>query len=331
MSRSRWRHLGNVLRNKARRARNWRRLWLYPKVIAVLLPIAFPLLALLVIVVRGSRTPDLPHLTAPKDSASVASGPSTTLVDPRQIQIPPVEGTTTTRPPVQSGRASISGTVTAPQGPAAGATVRIERIAAGGQVTDVAADAEGKFNLGGIAGGRYRVRAFLAPKLAQPTAEVFFLADGDNRQLDLALQSFDGLALAASFAPAEPAQNQPFTVAVRVVTRTVGPNGDVISQPVAGATVALTGAGGHQVEGPSSATTDATGVASFTLVCKNLSATKLSFQVKQNASDPGQTLGADAPACTPPPTTAPPPSSSSSSASSASSASTTTTSSQGNH
>jgi hypothetical protein len=181
--------------------------------------------------------------------------------------------------------------------------VRVERIVAGGQITDVATDADGRWELGGIAGGRYRVRAFQPPKLAQPEAEVFFLADGDEHLLDLSMQTYDGLGIASATAPDPPNLNQPFTLAIRAGTRSVDAEGVVRSQPVFAATVALTSPGSAQLQGPASQLTDATGTASFTLICKAASSTQVTVTVRVNATEPVQTFVVEVAACEPPPTT----------------------------
>ena len=69
-------------------------------------------------------------------------------------------------------------------------------------------------------GGRYRVpRAFLPPTLAQTDPEVFFLADGELRGLDLSVESFSGLTVTESTAPDPPLLNNPATFVVRVANR----------------------------------------------------------------------------------------------------------------
>lgn len=303
-------------------ARNFSR----PSVIQLLraAPIVLLLLMLFVVVLRGCHTATIPILIAPKDAPPVAPVTASTI-DLTKIVLPPVNGTTTTVPPVQTGSARLRGSATAPQGPAPGAIVRIERIVEGGQITDVATDAEGRWELAGIAGGRYRVRAFQPPKLAQPEAEVFFLADGDDHVVDLSMQSYEGLSTASAMSPAPPNQNQPFTLAIRVATRSVDAEGVVRSQPLVGATVALTSPGSAQLQGPGSQTTDANGTASFTLICKATTPTQITATVRAMVTDPLQTFVVEVPACEPPPTTVPPSSSTSSSPGATTSTTTTTT------
>src|SRR5690606_1191562 len=100
------------------------------------------------------------------------------VVDLSGVALPVVAGETTSTLR-ETGTARLVGTVTGPDGPVAGATVRIERLVAGREVrTDVTTASDGRFALDGVPGGRYRVRAFLPPDLAQTAPELRFVADG---------------------------------------------------------------------------------------------------------------------------------------------------------
>ncbi len=270
-----------------------------PRSMIVRFVLAMPFIAVFALVVRGCHTADVPTLHAPKGAAAVAET-STTVADLTQVSLEPVVGTTTTVPPVQSGNSTIDGNVLSPQGPVPGATVRIERIIAGGQITDVASDANGHYALSGIAGGRYRVRAFLPPNLAQPNAEVFFLAEGDKHDVDLNVEPFTGIVVTSAIAPEAPALNQPFTVAVRVGTRVVDADGVVHTSPIAGASVSLSAPSSLPIQGASSATTNGDGTASFTLLCKSTA----DAQVTATARNGGPPATA-APSTSAPSTTAP--------------------------
>jgi hypothetical protein len=271
-------------------------------VLQVLRAAPFVVLALimLVLVLRGSHTASIPTLHAPKDAPAVAPITSSTI-DRTKVVLPPVGGTTTTAPAVQTGGARIRGTVSTAQGPVPGATVRVERIVKGGHFTHVVTDADGRWQLRGLAGGRYRVRAFLPPRLAQPEAQVFFLADGETYDLDLSMQAYEGLTTASAIAPDPPLQNQPFTLAMRVAARSVDGDGQVLAQPLPGAVLTLTIPGTAQLQGPGALTTDASGAASFTLICRAPSPTQVTVSVRATAADPAQTLVVvDVAACPPP-------------------------------
>src|SRR5262249_8051564 len=77
-----------------------------------------------------------------------------------------VPGATTSSVPVGPGFATLSGIALGPQGPVGGATVHVDRLVgdAVGSV-NVAAQADGVWNLPGILGGRYRVRAWRSPDM----------------------------------------------------------------------------------------------------------------------------------------------------------------------
>ena len=277
-----WRHLRTETVQRARRLSVAS--WLKGFVLVL------PFLAVFALMGRGCHSADVPSLHAPKEAAAIVT--TTTVVDLTHVLLPPVEGTTTTMPAVQSGRSTIDGNVTSPQGAVPGAIVRIERIVDGAQATDIATDENGHYSLAGIAGGRYRVRAFLPPLLAQPNAEVFFMADGDHHTVDLSLQPFTGIAVAYAIAPAQPTLDQQFTVAVRVGSRVVDNDGLVHTAPLAGAPVTLSGPSSMPVQAPSSGITDANGTVSFTVTCKSTSAVQLTATARAPGSvtpGPGST------------------------------------------
>lgn len=299
-----WRHLGERADDARRRLR--------PRQLLAI-PLVIPLLAIGVIAARGWQTANVPDLEAPAGAPDVAPPTTTASQDDTQIALAPVDGTTTTVPLATTGSATIRGRVTGPDAAAVpGATVRIERIDLK-QQTDVATDADGRFQLGGIPGGRYRVRSFLPPRLAQPQAEVFFLGDGEDREVTATLEAFEGSGLLTAIAPEAPAVGQPFALAVRVVTRTVDADGLVGGSPVPGASVTLTSIGTLQLQGSSTLSTDSTGTATFTLVCKGAT-TSVAVQARIAGADPPLSTSVPVPPCAPPPTTTTAPASTSSSA-----------------
>jgi hypothetical protein len=169
--------------------------------------------------------------------------PSTTVVDRSGIALARVPGETTTTIQ-ETGTARITGSVSGPSGPVPGATVRLERLVAGREVrTDVVTGEDGRFLLEGVPGGRYRVRAFLAPSLAQTEPEVRFLADGEEHTFDLTVESHGGVAVLADAAPDQPLLDAPVNVVVRVLNRTVDADGIVRSVGVPDLIVELTGLG----------------------------------------------------------------------------------------
>jgi hypothetical protein len=168
---------------------------------------------------------------------------STTVVDYSGVALRGVDGETTTTIQ-ETGTARLVGTVTGPTGPVAGASVRVDRIVAGREVRrDVRTAADGTWELRGVPGGRYRVRAFQAPAYAQTVAEVRFLADGEEHRFDLVVEDQSGIVVRADAAPDQPLVGAPVNVVVVVAHRTVDGDGVVRAQPAAGVVVELTGLG----------------------------------------------------------------------------------------
>jgi hypothetical protein len=183
---------------------------------------------------------------------------STTAVDRSGIALAGVPGETTSTI-VEGGTAELTGSVQGPQGLVAGATVRIERLVGGREIrTDVLSGPDGRFALPGVAGGRYRVRAFLAPSLVQLEPEVRFLADGERHDFELVMEAQGGLVVRADVAPEPPLLGRAVNLVATVATRSVGDDGIVRSTPVVGVTVELSGLGRWSLrddEGESSTST----------------------------------------------------------------------------
>ena len=128
-----------------------------------------------------------------------------------------------------------------PKGPVSGATVRVEHLV-GDQPPpiDVVTGPDGRWDLPNIAGGRYRVRAFMAPLLAQTEAQILFLNDGEQSNLDLNVESFSAPVVVAAVAPDPPQLNKPLTLVVRVARKTVDADGSCGASPSSTLGVALT-------------------------------------------------------------------------------------------
>jgi hypothetical protein len=182
---------------------------------------------------------------------------TTTRVDHTGVVLGGVPGETTTTIRT-SGRAAIVGVVRGPAGVAAGATVRIERLAPGGFSTAVVADSEGRYELRGIPGGRYRVRAFRPPDLAQVEPAVRFLAEPGEHRIDLEVGEFSGPVVRSSVAPDPPVLDQALNLVVQVGTRRVDGDGIVRVEPVPGLSVELSGLGAWQPAGATQPTTTTT-------------------------------------------------------------------------
>lgn len=182
----------------------------------------------------------------------------TTVIDRSGIALAGVRGTTTTTV-IETGTTVIRGTVTGPNGPVAGATVRIERLLAEREVRhEVPTDATGAYSLQGLPGGRFRVRAFLPPTLAQLKPEVRFLAAGRDHVFDLVVEQQSGLIVRADVAPEPPVEGQAVNLVALVANRSVGADGVVRSVPVVGTSVELIGLGRWQLRGGDSGGTATT-------------------------------------------------------------------------
>lgn len=168
---------------------------------------------------------------------------STTIVDRSGIALAGVPGVTTSTI-VERGTARIGGAVQGPDGLVPGATVRIERLVADREVrTDVVTGPDGRYLLEGVPGGRYRIRAFLAPTLAQVQPEVRFLEDGEDHAVDLTVEAFGGVSVLADVAPDPPLVDGAVNLVTVVLNRSVDADGVVRSVPVPGISVELAGLG----------------------------------------------------------------------------------------
>jgi hypothetical protein len=175
---------------------------------------------------------------------------TTSVVDYSGVLLAGVPGETTSTV-VEAGTASLTGSVRGPNGLVPGATVRIERLLAGREVvSDVLTGPDGRFLLGAVPGGRYRVRAFLAPSLVQLEPDVRFLADGDEHTFDLVVEEVGGLVVRAAVAPNPPSVDEAVNLVAVVSTRSVGADGIVRSSPVVGSNVELVGLGRWQLRSP---------------------------------------------------------------------------------
>lgn len=217
-------------------------------------------------------------------------------------------------PTITGGRATLSGTVTLPTGPAAGATIRLERHTAGGvAMADVTAGPDGTWKAGGIQGGRYRVRAWLKGQATMTGSSVFFLGGDERRPLDFALDPVDTTPRMSFSKKGDIFLGGTGTVAVSVKVRSVDDDGVAVTNGLAGAIITLTptgsatlGAGtAAPVPGASAtATADGDGVARFVLTCNTLGTTTAVITHQD------QRATVDLPACIPvppPPTTVPDP------------------------
>ena len=268
-------------------------------------PAAIVALAMFVLLARNADIPDLPDYELP-EGFEPAPPPTTALAGAVLPALPPVGGTTTSLVPPNVGRSRLTGVVTGPQGVVPGAIVRIERVVGDAtQVVDAVTGVDGRYDVPGIGGGRYRLRAFLAPTLAQPTGSILYLPDGEERTVDLTVEAFAEPSIDIAVAPDPPLLDQQVNLGVRVSGRLVDVDGFVRTQPLVGGTVQVTATGGWSSPSPFTATTDGDGQARFSASCRSTSSTQLQVTVRVPNAVPGSlptTATFDVAACVDPAT-----------------------------
>lgn len=214
--------------------------------------------------------------------------PSTeAAIDYSKIGLPRVPGRTTTTVPVGPGPLTLQGRVVGPDGAVGGASVLIERLVGDGLGSlTVPTQPDGTWSAPNILGGRYRVRSWLAPSLAQVKPEVFFFSGPETRQVNLTVTSFDGPFVAAALAPDPPQVGESTSLVVAVTSRSVGSDGVVRATPIAHVSTELTAAGGWQVETSNPTTTDFSGQSRWVIRCRRSGSQPLSVVVGGTDSFP---------------------------------------------
>ena len=249
----------------------------------------------------GSGVPDIDLPTVP---TTVPGGTTTIPPDYSGVALPAVPGTpTTTIPSIGPGRARIEGTVNGPDGPVPGAVVRVERFVDDFFThADVVTRPDGTFTADGIAGGRYRVRAWRVPDLVVDKPVVFFLEDGKAQPVNFTLSRRDGYVVRASIAPSPPFEDEPANLAIAVSTRVVDPNGIVRSGPAPNVPVDLVLPADWFTSSNDPTVTDAAGRAAWQVLCSRSGTSGVAVVIGDRTFD----LGVPACAAEPPPTTRPP-------------------------
>lgn len=223
--------------------------------------------ALLLAACSGSE-PRAPRAAAPRMTVSTTTSTLAPAPDLSQVALPPVPGRMRALVDMRPGGGTLAGTVAGPEGPVSGAVVHAERLVGDGLASmDVLSGPDGRWRIGGIKGGRYRVRAWRSPDLVLLQPELFFLASTEVRELSLVLELRGGPLAVPAIAPDPPLVNQPANLGVRLVERRVDDRGVVRSIPSRGVTLELRGAGQWQVRSSNPAITDATGVARWEVTC----------------------------------------------------------------
>jgi hypothetical protein len=267
-----------------------------------------PLYVSLLVLIAVTSCANTKEEALPPAPPAIATTTSTSLVDYSTVPLAPVESKTTTTVNQGPGRARLLGTVVGPDGPVDGAVVRVERLQGDSVVFrgDVLSDPEGKWQTGRLVGGRWRVRAWRSPDLADVRPEIVFLAEEQTRALRLPLDRFGGPSVTAAIAPDPPPPGVPANLVVAVNNQSVDADGIVRSVPVPLYLVQLF-APTWFIEGDNPQFTDGAGHVSWRVTCAAVGASGMFVSLQS-----GQLQAVPVPPCTepppppPPPTTAPP-------------------------
>jgi hypothetical protein len=196
--------------------------------------------------------------SAPVDFSEVALAPITPGKEP------PV-----TRPP-GPGKASIAGRVVDSSGaPVPLAMVRATYFLdpAKPEVIEALSGADGSYRFEKLYGGRWRIRAWLAPVLATLEQPAFFLGATEQKVVDLKVKAVPDLDVTSKMAPDPPLVGWPAELAVLVVSQTVDPEGKVLRDPLGGTEVTLTPGSSWSIEGAAVRLTDPDGTTRWTMSC----------------------------------------------------------------
>jgi len=196
--------------------------------------------------------------------------------DTRSVRLLPVVGRERPRPandgntlPVDGGRAILRVQVVEPGGGVVpGASVRFERFVGDqrGWVT-VRAGRDGVATFDDALGGRYRVRAWLAPDLASTESQLTFVGESETKELQVQVRLHDAPILQGALMVPQWSVGEVASFEVLLVQEEVDGEGIIRGQPVS-SLVTLAPIAGPRVDGPNPLLTDpVSGRTSFPLVC----------------------------------------------------------------
>jgi hypothetical protein len=232
---------------------------------AVPAAVAFAVLSL-----AGCATGDAALEPLPPPPSTAARPPTTPLPDYRAVALPVAPGRTTTTTAVMGpGLATVRGRVVGPDGLAVvGANVRVERLVGDASARmDLVSGEDGAWSLPNVLGGRYRIRAWRAPDLAQTDPSFVYVGHQETAPVEQKVGVFVGTFAVPAIAPSPPRVGEPATLAVQVTTRTVDAEGVVRGTPRAATPVEIAGAAWSVVP-PAATATDAGGQARWQVVCR---------------------------------------------------------------
>lgn len=196
--------------------------------------------------------------------------PTSTRPDLSGVALPGVEGTTTSTRVENVGDVSFTGVVTAPNGAAVPeATVRAEWFRVDPpEVIEAITDEEGRFEITGVAPGRWRIRAWRTPDFATGSVEAVFVGEDEERDLELGVESVGELAVTWDIETDPPITDHNAQLVVSLVERTVDAEGRTLTDPATDLEVELLlDDDWERVRGDSVETTDDEGRVSWVLRC----------------------------------------------------------------
>lgn len=168
---------------------------------------------------------------------------------------------------IRGGDASLSGTLTGPDGAVARGRVRLERfVGRASAVLEVATDAQGRWSAKGILGGRYRVRGWRQPDVAMNSSSLLFLGADETRRIDLAATAQGDVDVQAAITTTTPRVDQRTTVVALVTRHEVDGDGIVQGVPLTGTVATLSAGAGWDLPVPEVAV-DGDGGVRWTVTC----------------------------------------------------------------
>ncbi len=194
----------------------------------------------------------------------------TPLPDTRAVSLRPVTGTRLPFPvEVHGGDLVMGGSVTGPEGPVEGATVRLERFVGEQSGTlDVRTNADGRWVAIDVYGGRYRIRAWKTPALAMAASDVRFIAADAEVDLALAVDRYDGSDVTADVDDIDPEIDAMATVTALATRQQVDPDGIITTAPASGRDARVTPFGAWRLLGSPHGIIDDAGRVSWRFVCE---------------------------------------------------------------
>ena len=169
---------------------------------------------------------------------------------------------------VRGGDAALEGTITGPDGPVEGARVLLERFVGDQSGSlELVSGADGTWRAGDIHGGRYRVRAWQAPRLGMTASALLFIRAGQATPLDLDLVAHDGVDLQAVLSAPSVWVGGSVTVTALATRDEVDAQGILRTIPNEGAEATALVPDGWELDGAAERTAAADGRVSWRLTC----------------------------------------------------------------